>query len=134
VGHDMSTTVTRHHSLTLEEGGNDTLTVRRGTRSVTVNGDTTCLVQSGKRQVDVGAGDYICNASANIVQTAPSITLQDALINLLGTDITIHGTTITLSTAGGTICLDGSGVIKSQDARIRLFSVNPTLHAWYALR
>jgi len=110
VGHDMSTTVTRHHSLTLEEGGNDTLTVRRGTRSVTVNGDTTCLVQSGKRQVDVGAGDYICNSSANITQTAPVITLQDALINLLGTDITIHGTTITLSTAGGTICLDGSGV------------------------
>ncbi len=110
VGRDMSTTVTRHHSLTVEEGGNDTLTVRRGTRSVTVNGDTTCLVQSGKRQVDVGAGDYICNASANITQKAPVITLQDAVINLLGTDITIQGTTITLSTGGGAICLDGSGV------------------------
>ena len=110
VGHDMKTTVTRHHTLILEEGGNDTLTVRRGTRTVTVNGDTTCNVQSGKRQVDVGAGDYICNSSANIVQTAPTITLQDAVINLFGTDITIQGTTITLSTAGGTICLDGSGV------------------------
>ena len=110
VGRDKSTTVTRHHSLTVEEGGNDTHTVRRGTRSVTVNGDTTCHVQSGKRQVDVGAGDYVCNASANITQTAPVITLQDAVINLLGTAITIQGTTITLSTGGGTICLDGSGV------------------------
>ena len=110
VGRDKSTTVTRHHSLTVEEGGNDTHTVRRGTRSVTVNGNTTCLVKSGKRQVDVSAGDYICNASANIIQKAPVITLQDAVIKLLGTDITIKGTTITLSTAGGTICLDGSGV------------------------
>ena len=110
VGRDMKTTVTRHHSLTLEEGGNDTHTVKRGTRSVTVNGNTTCNVQSGKRQVDVGAGDYICNASANITQTAPVITLQNAAINLLGTAITIQGTTITLSTGGGSIRLDGSGV------------------------
>lgn len=107
--HDMSTTVGNDHSITVV-GGNDTHTVSAGKRTVTVKGDTTCTVQSGKRQVDVSAGDYICNSSANIVQTAPTITLQDAVINLLGTEITIQGTKITLSTKGGTICLDGSGV------------------------
>lgn len=169
---DLNTTVENNETL-LVKSGNRTVTVESGTNSETIKGNSTLTVQAGARTVDVTGGDYSAtssqavkllgkNAGVSITGNvdgvtmfgdgkgvsitgndqgvtitgntqgvtitgtsegvslfgAPSFyaegtaeaTIQSPVVNIGDKQVTISGTKIVLSTSGGSITIDATGV------------------------
>jgi type VI secretion system secreted protein VgrG len=106
--HDMTTTVENDRAATIV-GGNDTLAVQAGTRSVTVKGDTSLTVEAGDRTVNV-TGNYQLDTTSEIkIQAPDKITLTCG-----GSSIKMEPGKITISAgSGGGITLDENALMTS---------------------
>jgi len=103
--YDMNTTV-EHDRTTTIVGGNDTLAIQAGTRSVTVKGDTSLTVVAGDRTVNV-TGNYQLDTTSEINMQAPG----KIKLTCGGSSVTIEPAKITISAGGGSrITMDASGV------------------------
>lgn len=121
---DMNTTVENDRNTTLV-GGNDSLTVSAGTRSVTVKGNTSLTVQAGDRTVNV-TGSYKLDTTSEINMQAPakitltcggsSITMVPGKITISaggGAGIVLDANALTKSSAGSEVLLDGKATMSS---------------------
>ena len=105
---DMGSTIENDRTTTIV-GGNDTIAVQAGTRSVTVKGDTSLTVEAGNRTVNV-TGNYQLDTTSEINLQAP------AKIKLTcgGSSVTIEPAKITISAGGGSsITLDANAFMSS---------------------
>ncbi len=105
---DMGSTIENDRTTTIV-GGNDTIGVQAGTRSVTVKGDTSLTVEAGNRTVNV-TGNYQLDTTSEINMQAP------AKIKLTcgGSSVTIEPAKITISAGGGSsITLDANAFMSS---------------------
>jgi hypothetical protein len=112
--------------------------VQSGTNSETIKGNASLTVQAGSRTVDVTGGDYSATSNTAAVKlhgvgAGVSIHGEAAGVKITGEpsfdahgtatakisspdvdigddNIKIHGSTITLSTDGGSIVIDASGI------------------------
>ncbi len=105
---DMNTTVENDRSATIV-GGNDTIAVQAGTRSVTVKGDTSLTVEAGNRTVSVSAGESNVTAAAKATITSPVVEIGNNLIKITGSviELTAGGSSIIINASGVTISTGG---------------------------
>lgn len=121
---DMNSTVENDRTTTIV-GGNDTLAVQAGTRSVTVKGDTSLTVEAGDRTVNV-TGNYQLDTTSEINMQAPgkikltcggsSVTIEPGKITISaggGSSITLDANALMASAAGDQVILDGGVTIST---------------------
>ncbi len=138
---DSSTTVENDRTTTVV-GGNDTLAVQAGTRSVTIKGNTSLTVEAGDRTVTVN-GNYQLDAnSSEIKMQAPAkikLTCGGSFIEMIPGKITINagpGASLTLdanallkSNPGSEVFLDGNAMMKASGGGTVLLDANALMHS-----
>ena len=121
---DANTTVENDRNATIV-GGNDSITVQAGTRSVTVKGNTSLTVEEGDRIVDV-TGSYTLDTTAEISMQAPT----KISLTCGGSTITMEPDKITLTAGGGaSLTLDTDALMVSSDGSQQLLDSNVTVQS-----
>jgi type VI secretion system secreted protein VgrG len=106
-GRNMTVDVVQDRNATIQQG-NETLTVSKGTRTVTVQGEETH--HNGASFTHETGGDYVLNVSGNLViKASGSITLEagTSLSAQAGTSFTAKGGTSLQASAGTTLAAKG---------------------------
>ncbi len=135
---DMKSTIENDRKTTIV-GGNDTLAVQAGTRSVTVKGKTSLTVEAGNRTVNV-TGNYQLDTTSEIKMQAPAkitltcggstMTMEPGKITLTaggGASITLDANAFAIASGGAQLLLDANANMQSSGGSTVLLDGNATM-------